>query len=176
MKKNSCSILKIIISLSLLTSSGCTAMIAGAFISNFPSYQDVASEIPAIPEEAGRVIIYFPSKKGMVNGGFTVVNITIDGQMKTTLGDGTFIFTDLAEGKHLISIKKGPFDKAEIIETQVVNKNVSYIKVVHGFFTTDTPMIVAEIDAIGELENIHHNYNTFQIAKNHNFQYIFETL
>ncbi len=159
MKKLVMSILNLSILSTVLILSGCTAMIAGAVISTFPTYQEFASEIPEIPKDAGRVFIYFPNKGGAVMSGFATVAITIDDKMETSIGDGTFVVADLVEGKHNFSIKKpGPYNKSEIIEIDIVREKAAYLKVLHGAFTMEPPVIVGEKEAMRELALLHHNY------------------
>lgn len=65
MKERIISTYKIGILFLLMACSGCIGMIADAYVSNYPSYQDVILEVPHLQEGFSRVFIYFP--KGIKN-------------------------------------------------------------------------------------------------------------
>jgi hypothetical protein len=48
--------------------------------------------------------------------------------MKTRMRDGTFLFADLAEGKHSVAFKYSTFKKAQVIEVDLQSGNTVYIR------------------------------------------------
>ena len=149
---------------SVLACSGCTMLIADAVVGSYPTYQTVSAEWPAIKEGHGRVFIYFP-RQGMKSfnplgvGGLMVVPIVIDENIETTVGDRTFVFADLPQGKHVVSFK-GPYRWSEkkSVEIDMLAGKVTYIELNHNYMNDTPPRIVDEAEALIALKSLHHNY------------------
>lgn len=79
--------------------------------------------------------------------------------MKTSIGNQTFIFADLQEGKHTITVKNRSILVENIIfEIQVRQGDTYYIKIKHGYMVAEGFEKVSKEKALGEISNLHHNY------------------
>ncbi len=146
--------------------AGCGAMIADHVVAKYPTFQEVAMKWPALREGQGRVVIYFPKQGAMKSfnlfantGGFVSLPLNIDGTATTTVGDRTFVFADLEQGKHTVVFKGlNIFNKDTTLEIDVSAGGTQYIEVTRTHMNDTPPRLVDEPQALQALALLHHNY------------------
>lgn len=164
--KKSLSFLKVSLVCSALFCVGCGTMIADHIVSGYPSFQDVSKKWPKIREGCARVIIYFPRQGAIksfnpleLTGGVVSLPIVIDKDTATTIGDRTFVFADLEEGRHTVAFAGlHIFNRDTMLKIDVHAGEVVYIEITRTHMNDNPPRIVDETVALQALTHLHHNY------------------
>lgn len=159
-------IIKLALIIILTQLIGCTAMIHNVVVNHNPSYDAVEKSWQPIPNMMGRIVVYWPRlpyagfSLGPV-GGFSVMNVTIDNQKTTSIGDQTFIFTDLTPGTHLIEFGQGGlFSKKIPLSVEIQHKEITFVEIQTTQFSNKPACIVNSSKAHEALKEIHHNYSS----------------
>lgn len=150
--------------------SGCVSIVKSAVLSTFPTFETTEQTWPALSNEKGRVVIYWPARTTeelLLFGGTLAaaeVGIDEDESKLGKIGNETFVFVDLTLGQHKINfIHPGPFFTSNkvAISVDVRAGEVIYVKVNQsytGWDAPDPPVIVGAAEARKALTKIHHNY------------------
>jgi hypothetical protein len=128
-------ILGVLVVALVMFSTGCVQIMEQKRLEDFPTYSETVRAWPKLNEGFGRIFVYFPRQGAGVAdiavgpGIAKVIYLTFDEHMKTRMRDGTFLFADLAEGKHSVAFKYSTFKKAQVIEVDLQAGNTVYIRV-----------------------------------------------
>ena len=154
-------------------SVGCGS-IPNAFEKMYPTFQETQSAWPALPADAGRVVVYWPAVQGQ---GFLQAPasevLTIDGDKSkiTSIASGMFVFADLSPGIHTFEIKpRGWFAHKEALPVTFSAGEFVYLKTyMPDQDSTNRPafsisagsyqfMIVPASEALPALQSLRHEY------------------
>ena len=151
--------------------AGCVAIVKSAVLSSFPTFEATEQTWPALSNEKGRVVMYWPARtteEMLLFGGILAgaeVGIDDDESKWGRIGNETFVFVDLTPGQHQINfifVHPSPLQKDDKISVSVDARagEIDYLKLhVSGFLLNpDPPVIVGAAEAREALTKLHHNY------------------
>lgn len=155
--------IRVLLALTLFTTSGCMAIVHDAVVSSQPTYQTVEASWPPIEPGFGRVVIYFPRLPAagfspLGPGGFMDQTVKIDDKLETTITDQSFVFVDLTPGSHTIS-HLGHFYVKYSLSFELKAGELMYIEIQRTQFESKEPRVVESAEARQKLANIHHQFS-----------------
>ena len=155
--------------------AGCGPVIESALkssvLSTLPTFETTEQTWPALSDETGRVVIYWPASSTaemtLSHGNLAEADVGIDGDesKRGGIASETFVFVDLTPGQHEINfifIDPRPLMKDDKVAVLVDARagEIIYLKLhVAGYMLNpDPPVIVGAAEAREALKELRHAY------------------